>query len=69
MPTTIIIRIDDDNHAFDALAVGAKDMAKSFLPDIGIKPSRVTITYRTPEDEAKAVAGSLNFAERRSQWP
>lgn len=69
MPATIIIRIEDEDCARSCLAAGAHDLATSFLPDAFIHPSRVTVIYRTPEDEAKALAGSLDFEERRSGWP
>lgn len=68
MPATIIIRIENDNHAREIIATGAKDIATSFLPDALIHPDKVTITYRTPEDERKALAGKLDFSERRSSW-
>ena len=69
MPATIIIRITDEECAKSCLAAGAEDLAKSFLPDAGIIPSRVTVTYRSPEEEAKAQAGELGFVERTSKWP
>lgn len=69
MPATIIIRITDEDCAKSCLAAGAKDLATSFLPDAYIHPSKVTVIYRTPEDEAKASAGELGYKERRSQWP
>lgn len=50
------------------MAAGAKDLAESFLPAACIHPSKVTIVYREPEEEAKAAAGSTTYKERRSQW-
>ena len=68
MPATIIIRIADEDCAKSCLAAGAKDLATSFLPDAYIHPSKVTVIYRTPEDDRKAEAGELGFKEQRSQW-
>ncbi len=68
MPTTIIIRIDDENEARSALAAGARDLAESFLPDACIRADKVTLIYRTPEDEALAQAGLIGWKEHRSQW-
>lgn len=69
MPAIIIIRIDDEAHAAELRSVGAKDLAQGFLPDAFIHPSKVTLQYRTPEDEALAQSGSLSFKEYRSTWP
>jgi hypothetical protein len=69
MPATIIIKIADEDCAKSCLAAGAEDLATSFLPDAYIHASKVTVIYRTPEDERKALAGELDFKERRSQWP
>ena len=69
MPATIIIQISNEDCARACLAAGAQDLATSFLPDACIRPSKVTVIYRTPEDEAKAAAGELDYKERRSQWP
>jgi len=69
MPALIIIRIADEDCAKSCIAAGAKDLARGFLPDVHIRPSQVTVIYRTPQDEAKADAGELDYKERRSQWP
>ena len=69
MPATIIIRIADEDCAKSCLAAGAEDLATSFLPGACIHASKVTVIYRTPEDEAKAAAGELGYKERQSQWP
>lgn len=68
MPITIILRINDDSHAKDVLAVGAKDLALGFLPDASLHVDRVSLCYRTPEDEAAAQAGEIDFKERRDSW-
>ena len=69
MPATIIIRIEDEASAKSVMAAGARDLAGYFLPSMGIQPSKVSITYRTPEDEAIAVAGGLEYWESKSHWP
>lgn len=69
MPATIIIRIEDDAHAREIMAAGAKDIAQGFLPEANIHPSRVSICYRTPEDERAASNGELDYKERRDVWP
>lgn len=68
MPATIIIRINNEECARSCLAAGAKDLARCFLPEASIHPNKVTITYRTPEDEAKAIAGDFNFKEYSCTW-
>lgn len=69
MPATIIIRIENEDVAKSCLAAGVKDIATHFLPDAGINPSRVTLVYRSPEEDAKAKAGSMHFEEVRSSYP
>lgn len=69
MPATIIIRIEDEDEAASCLAAGVKDLATHFLPEAGIRPSKVTLIYRKPEDEAKAKAGDITFKEYRQAWP
>ncbi len=69
MPATIIVRIDDERHATEIRAVGARDLLESFLADAGIKASQVTVNYRTEKDEKKALAGRLDYSESFDQWP
>lgn len=68
MPATIIILIEDDQHAREIMAAGAKDLALGFLPDALIHPWRVSICYRSPQEEQKALAGELEFVEMRDMW-
>jgi hypothetical protein len=68
MPTTIILRITDDAHAREIMAVGAKDLALGFLPDAKIHVDRVSLCYRSPAEEAVAAAGLLDFKESRDTW-
>lgn len=68
MPITIILRINDDTHAKEILAVGAKDLALGFLPEASLHVDRVSLCYRSPEDEAAAQAGEIDFKERRDSW-
>lgn len=51
------------------MAAGAKDLAEGFLPAALIKPSRVSICYRSPEDERAACTGELDYKESRDVWP
>ena len=69
MPATIIIRIENERHAMEILAAGAKDLATCFLPDARINPSRVSILYKTPDDEKAASEGRVDYKERRDVWP
>ena len=68
MPTTIIIRIVDDAHAREVMSAGAKDLATDFLPDALIRADSVSICYRSPEEEARAAAGEIEYVERRDVW-
>jgi hypothetical protein len=68
MPATIIIRIDDDQHAQDIMAAGAKDLGSHLLHEACIYPSRVSLCYRSPAEEKKALAGELAFKETRDVW-